>query len=186
MSTKGRPFSASSSTAYFGSRSALNIKNLSMNPKVSNYQNDGYGRDTYIKIPNGGFRQTWTNNYRMIYFNKKSMNDYLKSTNINPKFPIYKSNGWGRDSYIYNDCGGFYHTNNFPHHFKEFFGKLRKYDYNPFVNESFNQKKYDYSRYVRLFKSSKQIEIDKKVRKLKKDSSDILSISKRRWEKILV
>ena len=157
-----------------------------MNPKVSNYQNDGYGRDTYIKIPNGGFRQTWTNNYRMIYFNKKSMNDYLKSTNINPKFPIYKSNGWGRDSYIYNDCGGFYHTNNFPHHFKEFFGKLRKYDYNPFVNESFNQKKYDYSRYVRLFKSSKQIEIDKKVGKLQRASSARLSIPKRRREKILV
>jgi hypothetical protein len=80
----------------------------------------------------------------------------------------------------------FLHTNNFPHHFKEFFGKLRKYDYNPFVNESFNQKKYDYSRYVRLFKSSKQIEIDKKVGKLQRASSARLSIPKRRREKILV
>ena len=186
MSSKGRPFSATSSSAYFGSRSATNIKNLSMNPKVSNYQNDGYGRDSYIKIPNGGFRQTCRNNYRIIYYNKKSMNDYLKSTNINPKFPIYKSNGCGRDSYIYNDCGGFYHKNNFPHHTKEFFGKLRKYEYSPFVNESFNQKKYDYSRYCKLFRTPKQIEQSKKLAKLQRSASARLSIPKRKKEKVIV
>ena len=174
MSTKGRPFSASSSTAYFGSRSALNIKNLSMNPKVSNYQNDGYGRDTYIKIPNGGFRQTWTNNYRMIYFNKKSMNDYLKSTNINPKFPIYKSNGWGRDSYIFKNCGGFFQLR--PGNYKkEFFGNLRNYNYDPFVNENINPKKNDYLRYVRMYRKPKEVLASKELLKKQRETSNRLA-----------
>ena len=165
MSTKGRPFSASSSTAYFGSRSALNIKNLSMNPKVSNYQNDGYGRDSYIKIPNGGFRQTWRNNYRIIYFNKKSMNDYLKSTNINPKFPIYKSNGRGRDSYIYYNCGGFYQLRGN----KDFSRNLRQYQ--PSVTENAEKAKYDYNRYVKMFRSPKEIEKSKTLAKTQRATS---------------
>ena len=169
MSSKGRPFSATSSSAYFGSRSATNIKNLSMNPKVSNYQNDGYGRDSYIKIPNGGFRQTWRNNYRIIYFNKKSMNDYLKNTNINPKFPIYKSNGRGRDSYIYYNCGGFYQIRNN----NDFSKNLRNYQ--PYITENAERAKYDYNRYVKMFRSPKEIEKSKNLAKLQRATSARLS-----------
>ena len=186
MSTKGRPFSASYTNSLFGSRSQPNIKDLKVNGKITNYRNDGYGRDTYIEFPNGGFRQCWNNNYHSFYFNKKSMSEYLKFTNINPKFPIYKSNGYGRDSYIYNDCGGFYHKNNFPHHYKEFFGKLRYYDYNPFVNDSVNHSKYDYSKYCKLFRTPKQIEQSKKLAKLKRSASARLSIPKRKKEKVIV
>ena len=85
------------------------------------------------------------------------MTDYLKFTRINPKFPIYKSNGYGRDSYIYNDCGGFYHKHNFSHHYKEFFGKLRYYDYDPIVNERLVKSKYDYQRYVKMFRTPQEI-----------------------------
>ena len=52
MSTKGIPFTATSTTAYFGSRCVPHIKDININPKVTNYQPDGYGRDTYIKVPN--------------------------------------------------------------------------------------------------------------------------------------
>ena len=36
------------------------------------------------------------------------MTEYLNSSNINPKFFIYKRNGCGRDSYIFKNCGGFF------------------------------------------------------------------------------
>ncbi len=165
MSSKGRPFSATSSTAYFGSRSAINIKNLSMNPKVTNYQNDGYGRDTYIKFPNGGFRHSWNNNYRTIYYNKKSLTEYIKSVNINPKFPIYKSNGGGRDSYIYYNCGGFYQLRGS----KDFSRNLRQYQ--PSVTENAEKAKYDYNRYVKMFRSPKEIEKSKTLAKTQRATS---------------
>ena len=83
MSTKGPPYTSTSTTAYFGSRAYPHIKYININPKVTNYQNDGYGRDTYIKFPNGGFRHTWENNYRNSYNSKMSLNDYLKFKKIN-------------------------------------------------------------------------------------------------------
>ena len=58
---KGRPFSSTSTTAFFGSRVHPQGKDYRMNPKVAMYQTDGFGRDTYIKEPNGGFRKSWSN-----------------------------------------------------------------------------------------------------------------------------
>jgi hypothetical protein len=38
--------------------------NLNINPKVSHYHSNGSGRDSYIKIDNGGFRKAWDNSYK--------------------------------------------------------------------------------------------------------------------------
>ena len=154
---KGRPFTSTSTSAFFGSRCIPNLKNFKMNPKVSMYQTDGYGRDTYIKEPNGGFRKSWANLYHHDFFNKMSLTEYLKSCDINPKFPIYRANGTGRDMYIKGTCGGFYHPQNFPIHFSKFFGDLRSYEYDPIVNERLVKNKYDYQRYVKMFRTPKEI-----------------------------
>ena len=145
---KGRPYSSTHTTAYFGSRAYPHNKDYRMNPKVAMYQPDGYGRDTYIKEPNGGFRKEWTNKYRHDYYNKMSLTDYLKSCNITPKFPIYRANGTGRDMYIKGTCGGFYHPQSYPIHYTRFFGELRNYEYDPIVNERLVKNKYDYQNYA--------------------------------------
>ena len=154
---KGRPYSSTHTTAYFGSRAYPHKIDYRMNPKVAMYQTDGYGRDTYIKEPNGGFRKEWTNKYHHDYFNKMSLTDYLKTCNITPKFPIYRANGTGRDMYIKGTCGGFYHPQSYPIHYSRFFGELRNYAYDPIVNERLVKNKYDYQRYVKMFRSPKEI-----------------------------
>jgi hypothetical protein len=57
-----RPSSASAYTG-FGYKSQRAPNHLEINPKVSNYQTDGAGRDYYIKLSNGGFNRSYTNNY---------------------------------------------------------------------------------------------------------------------------
>lgn len=155
---KGRPFSSTSTTAHFGSRCEKHLKDFHMNPKVAMYQTDGFGRDTYIKESNGGFRKAWENLYHHDRFNKMSLTDYLKSCQIVPKFPIYRCNGTGRDTYIKGDCGGFYHEFQFPVHHSTFFGGLRHYAYDPIVNEKIVKNKYDYQRYVKMFRTPKELE----------------------------
>lgn len=157
IGAKGRPYSATAKTAPFGSRCQPQIKDYKMTPKVAMYQTDGFGRDTYIKEPNGGFRKAWANHYHQNYYNKMSLTDYLKACNITPKFPIYRANGTGRDMYIKEDCGGYYHPVNFPVHYTRFFGDLRHYAYDPIVNERLVKSKYDYQRYVKMFRSPKEI-----------------------------
>jgi hypothetical protein len=64
-----RPLSASTATS-FGGKFNHTTKDFHMNPKVSNYQTNGSGRDSYIISDNGGFRRTWENNYKKIYTGK--------------------------------------------------------------------------------------------------------------------
>ena len=149
-----------------------------MNPKVSMYQTDGYGRDTYIKEPNGGFRKSWANLYHHDFFNKMSLTEYLKSCNINPKFPIYRANGTGRDMYIKGTCGGFYHPQNFPIHFSKFFGDLRSYEYDPIVNERLVKNKYDYQRYVKMFRTPEEVVHSIRLRKNQRATSARLATPK--------
>ena len=172
---KGRPFSSTSNSAFFGSRCAPHIKNYKMNPKVSMYQTDGFGRDSYIKFSNGGFRKSWSNLYHNDYCSKMSLTDNLKSCSIIPKFPIYRSNGSGRDMYIKRNCGGFYHPQNFPIHYTRFFGELRNYEYDPYVNERLVKGKYDYQRYVKMFRSPQEIEDAIKLRSRQRVTSARLS-----------
>jgi hypothetical protein len=60
---KSRPMSASTASSFGNLRKS---PNLEMNPKVSNYQSNGTGRDSYINFSNGGFRRTWQNNYKNV------------------------------------------------------------------------------------------------------------------------
>jgi hypothetical protein len=182
---KGRPYSSTSTTAYFGSRVAPHNKDYKMNPKVAMYQTDGFGRDTYIKIPNGGFRKTWSNLYHHDRFNKMSLTDYLKTCNIISKFPIYYSNGTGRDIYIKDTCGGFYHAYGYPVHYTKFFGALREYDYDPIVNERLVKNKYDYQRYVKMFRTPKEIDDSIKLRTRQRAVSARLSEPKHRRKKFI-
>ena len=57
-----RPLSAHS-IASFGQQYARTPNNLELKPKVSNYNSNGSGRDSYIKMSNGGFSKSWNNNY---------------------------------------------------------------------------------------------------------------------------
>ena len=57
-----RPLSANTYSS-FGYKSQRAPNYLEINPKVSNYQSDGAGRDYYIKLSNGGFNRSWINNY---------------------------------------------------------------------------------------------------------------------------
>ena len=175
---KGRPYTSTSTTAFFGSRSIPNLKNFKMNPKVSMYQTDGFGRDTYIKEPNGGFRKSWSNLYHHDFFNKMSLTEYVKSCEMTPKFPIYRSNGTGRDMYIKRNCGGFYHPYNFPIHYTKFFGDLRYYKYDPIVNERLVKNKYDYQRYVKMFRTPQEIDDSIQLRTRQRATSARLATPK--------
>ena len=175
---KGRPYTSTSTTAFFGSRIIPNLKNFKMNPKVAMYQTDGFGRDTYIKEPNGGFRKSWANLYHHDFFNKMSLTEYLKSCEITSKFPIYRSNGTGRDMYIKGTCGGFYHPYNYPIHYTKFFGDLRSYEYDPIGNERLVKKKYDYQRYVRMFRTPQEIDDSIQLRTRQRATSARLATPK--------
>lgn len=66
---KSRPMSATTASSFGNFKQS---KNLEMNPKVSNYQSNGSGRDSYIKMGNGGFTKTAeNNNFRIIHTRKK-------------------------------------------------------------------------------------------------------------------
>ena len=173
--SRTRPYSAESTTASFGSRCISKLKDISMNPKVSNYQTDGMGRDSYIKLPNGGFTRAWNNKYRQSYMIRRSLTECIQNTPITSKFPIYRSNGRGRDAYIYSTCGGFYKPENTPVNYKVYFSNLRKYDYDNYVNTPIIKKKYDYNRYVKMFRKPKEIEIANNLAKRQRVLSARLS-----------
>ena len=177
-SEKAKPFSSTSVDGLFGAKFQNRNKILSMNPKVSMYQTDGFGRDSYIKVPNGGFRKTWKNDFHQCFFNKNSLSDCIKSTKVTPKFAIYRCDGTGRDTYIQRSCGGFYHVFNYPVHYQKFFGQLREYSHDSFVNESLEKNKYNYQKYVKLFRTPKEIVQANKLRKIQRNSSAKLAVPK--------
>ncbi len=45
--------------------------NMEIIPKTVNYGTDGSGRDTYIKMSNGGFHKEWNNNLNSKSTGKK-------------------------------------------------------------------------------------------------------------------
>jgi len=77
-------------------------------PKSVNYQPDGTGRDSYVKVSNGGFFKEWNNNYIskptgkefFKYIVKTSRPDSAKVFHPVPKVSHYKPDGSGRDTYI--------------------------------------------------------------------------------------
>jgi hypothetical protein len=78
--------------------------------KVTMYKSNGTGRDSYITKNNGGFsginetpfRTFSTRKCIIINFllEKISQADAIKKPAVNCKVPIYKNNGFGRDTYI--------------------------------------------------------------------------------------
>ena len=167
MSIYGPPYTSCHRTALFGSRIQPHIRDESMTPKTVTYISDGRGRDNFISFSNGGFRKSYNNNYHTIYSTHRFQTEVIKRCNINPKFSIYKSNGKGRDSYIYYNNGGFYKNP------KKLY--LRDYDYNPYVNEPTRKNKYDYNRYVKMFRTPKEIKADKILAKQQRATSARLS-----------
>ena len=182
---KNRPFSATSTTASFGSRCYSKIKDLSMQPHISIYKTNGYGRDSYIEVPNGGFRKEWHNSFVQNYHTKLLVSECMKKSSSPGRFCVYRPNGLGRDSYIYKNCGGFDHSESYPLHYSSFFGELRNYKYDPLVNDSIIKKKYDYNRYVKLFRRPHEIHESNIRNRMLKALSGRLSQPKRRREKIV-
>mmetsp|Transcript_11470 Transcript_11470/g.11431 ORF Transcript_11470/g.11431 Transcript_11470/m.11431 type:complete len:125 (+) Transcript_11470:11-385(+) len=70
------------------------------------YERDGKGRDSYISINNGGLNRPMENNiYNTGSFSAKHTKSmYVPS--IECKKVRYKSNGLGRDGYIFENDGG--------------------------------------------------------------------------------
>ena len=182
-SIKARPFSASSTTASFGSRLVPHHKDLSMNPKITFYKVDNYGRDGYINVPNGGFTKEWHDSFHQNYPSKATIGEFLRYSYKQPHFSRYRNDGFGRDSYIFDECGGFYKPSNYPFNSKIFIKSLREYKYDAFVNESLLVKKNDYQRYVKNFKPLKVIRQLNSERKIQRINSARLSKPKRQREK---
>lgn len=62
-----RPLSAMSNSGNNGTRKINN----EIIPKTVNYCPDGSGRDTYVKMSNGGFFKEWNNNFNPKSTGKK-------------------------------------------------------------------------------------------------------------------
>lgn len=95
-----RPLSAQHNKTSFGE--FYMTKKMDIIPKVSNYQVDGFGRDSYISYNNGGCKR---DTYELGSFKFASKEPKLrliqnKNNRISSKVSIYKSDGFGRDQYI--------------------------------------------------------------------------------------
>ena len=77
-------------------------------PRLGHYNNDGHGRDSYIKLNNGGFYpEARTHGYhKMGTFVLQKQRAQQPLARIHSKPLYYKSNGSGRDGYIGIDSGG--------------------------------------------------------------------------------
>lgn len=79
-----------------------------LTPKSTYYHDNGTGRDSYIRINNGGmYVNTWAKTeYPSSQFRaKRSVTPHVQ--NSSGKVCRYKNNGGGRDAYIYSTMGGF-------------------------------------------------------------------------------
>lgn len=159
----------SSSAIGFGEKFAPTIRDMQPNPKFNMYQSDGFGRDSYIKFDNGGFRSAWDNKFRIIHTNQCEL---IKPAKLHAKFPVYKSNGYGRDSYIYEECGGFYQGKTFPI-VDVFYTSLRK------MNNWKSFKKNDYLIYTQQFKSLNKMKEERKLSQKQRITSARLAVPKR-------
>lgn len=159
----------SSSAIGFGQCFSPTIKDMHPNPKFNMYQSDGFGRDSYIKFDNGGFRSAWDNKFRIIQTNQCEL---IKPAKLHAKFPVYKSNGYGRDSYIYEECGGFYKEKSFPL-VDVFYTSLRQ------MRNWKTYKKNDFLTYTQNFKPLRRMKEDRKLSQKQRITSARLSIPKR-------
>lgn len=80
-------------------------KNSNPIPKYVNYFNDGFGRDTYIKLDNGGFLNKLYKVKSIEKFNIPSTTRYYNTRRNVAPFK-YHSDGTGRDNYVLHEHGG--------------------------------------------------------------------------------
>lgn len=80
-------------------------KNANPIPKYVNYYNDGYGRDTYVKLDNGGFLSKIYKVKSVEKYDHNSMNRYYNTKRNIAPFK-YRSDGSGRDNYVLHEHGG--------------------------------------------------------------------------------
>jgi hypothetical protein len=80
--------------------------NRTFRPKVTNYKPDGWGRDTYIRANNGGFKPYIPEliEDKFKYLTKKESN--RPSPKLEWPSHRYYSDGSGRDNYITINSGG--------------------------------------------------------------------------------
>ena len=93
-------------------------------PGGTSYATDGYGRDKYIGINNGGLscENGVSLNPLLGTFMEKKKSDFKDHSlaHIPSKNPNYKSNGGGRDSYIVRSNGGLYPPDSIAEYQKSF------------------------------------------------------------------
>lgn len=80
-------------------------KNFAIIPKYVNYYNDGFGRDTYVKLDNGGFLNKICKIKSVDKYDHNSINRYYNTKRNVAPFK-YRSDGSGRDNYVLNEHGG--------------------------------------------------------------------------------
>jgi hypothetical protein len=80
-------------------------KNYTPIPKYVNYYNDGFGRDTYVKLDNGGFLSKICKVKSVDKYELNSINRYYNTKRNVAPFK-YRSDGTGRDNYVLHEHGG--------------------------------------------------------------------------------
>jgi hypothetical protein len=80
-------------------------KSSSIIPKYVNYYNDGFGRDTYVKLDNGGFLNKIVKVKSIEKFDVNIINRYINTKKNVAPFK-YRSDGTGRDNYVLHEHGG--------------------------------------------------------------------------------
>lgn len=141
-------------------------KNSMPIPKYSNYQNDGFGRDSYIKLDNGGFLNKLNKVKLIENFDKNSTIRYYNTKRNVAPFK-YRSDGTGRDNYVLHEHGGLERDQmplkNF--HLKEFLRKPNSTNFN-FYNDPMKegvQEKTLYETKKAFFNGNKNRELEKQL-----------------------
>ena len=92
-------------------------------PKYVNYYNDGFGRDSYVKLDNGGFlsKIPYHKVKSVEKFDHNTMNRYFNTKRNVAPFK-YRSDGTGRDNYVLHEHAGLERDNKSvkSYHLKDF------------------------------------------------------------------
>lgn len=74
--------------------------------KYASYYGDGFGRDSYISVNNGGLTGNEKANMMRRPHRRTLRCENPNSPRKNPQTTTYKSDGSGRDSYVIHNSGG--------------------------------------------------------------------------------
>ena len=97
-------------------------------PKYASYHGDGFGRDSYIILNNGGLASNDKPAMMRRPFRNTNQGDNLNSPRKEAKTLKYTSDGTGRDSYVLAHSGGLVCDYNYKRPDEAFKGWLRAQD----------------------------------------------------------